>query len=107
MEAVSYTHLPEKPFVSINSLGPELNRRTVSCYGFSKGYALPGLRAGFLYALDKDAFAAVEQVANGSYGGVDYVTPVSYTHLDVYKRPALSARRGTTSCPTTRCGCSR
>ncbi len=68
---------PEKPFVSINSLGPELNRRTVSCYGFSKGYALPGLRAGFLYALDKDAFAAVEQVANGSYGGVDYVTQVA------------------------------
>ena len=29
----------ERPFVSINSLGPELNKKTISFYGFSKGFA--------------------------------------------------------------------
>ena len=68
---------PEKPFISINSLGPDLNQRTISCYGFSKGYALPGLRAGFLYTMGKEAFDRVDAVANGSYGGVDYVTQIA------------------------------
>lgn len=67
----------EKPFISINALGPELNKRTISCYGFSKGYALPGLRAGFLYTLTPEAFAQVNTVANGSYGGVDYLTQIA------------------------------
>lgn len=68
---------PEKPFISINSLGEKLNRKTISCYGFSKGYSLPGLRAGFIYTMGDEAFERVSAVANGSYGGVDYVTQVA------------------------------
>lgn len=65
----------EKPFVSISSLGPELNKRTISCYGFSKGFALAGMRAGYIYTLNKDAFEAVSPLA--SAWGVDVVTQVA------------------------------
>ncbi len=67
----------EKPFVSINTLGPELNRRTITCYGFSKGFALPGLRAGYIYTQSQEAFDAVTRVANGHMCGVDVVTQVA------------------------------
>lgn len=62
-------------FVSISSLGKELNRRTVSCYGFSKGFALAGMRAGYIYTLDREAFDKVLPVA--SAWGVDVVTQVA------------------------------
>ena len=67
----------ERPFVSINSLGPELNRKTISFYGFSKGFGLPGLRAGFLYTLDGDAFAAAMRRSYELAVGVDYLTQVA------------------------------
>ncbi len=65
----------EKPFVSINSLGPELNKRTISCYGFSKGFALPGLRAGFIYTMNQEAFDAIAPIAHNY--SVDVVTQVA------------------------------
>lgn len=66
-----------KPFISINSLGPELNKRTISCYGFSKGFALPGLRAGYIYTMGREAMDQVKQVLNGHLFGVDLVTQVA------------------------------
>ena len=67
----------ERPFVSINSLGPELNKKTISFYGFSKGFGLPGLRAGYLYALNGDAFQAAMRRAYDLAAGVDYLTQVA------------------------------
>lgn len=64
----------EKSFVSINTLGQELNKRTITCYGFSKGFALPGLRAGYIYTRSKDAYDVVRRVANGHVHGVDVLT---------------------------------
>lgn len=67
----------EKKFTSINTLGPELNKRTITCYGFSKGFALPGLRAGYIYTQSKEAYDAVTKIVNGSSRGVDVVTQVA------------------------------
>lgn len=67
----------ERPFVSINSLGPELNKKTISFYGLSKGFALPGLRAGYLYALNGDAFDTAMRRAYDLAAGVDYLTQIA------------------------------
>jgi len=67
----------EKPFVSIASLGPELNKRTISLYGFSKGFGLPGLRAGYIYTQSQEAFDMVMSRANSLAAGVDYLTQVA------------------------------
>lgn len=67
----------ERPFVSINSLGPELNKKTISFYGFSKGFALPGLRAGYLYTLNGDAFNVAMRRAYDLAAGVDYLTQIA------------------------------
>ena len=73
----------EREFVSINALGPELNKKTISFYGFSKGFALPGLRAGFLYALNEEAFNAAMRRGYELAAGVDYLTQVAMkTALD-------------------------
>lgn len=67
----------ERPFVSINSLGPELNKKTISFYGFSKGFGLPGLRAGYLYTLNGYAFQAAMRRAYDLAAGVDYLTQIA------------------------------
>jgi len=67
----------EKPFISINSLGPELNKRTISCYGYSKGFGVPGLRAGYIYTMNKDSFEVVTKAATNIISGVDYVTQIA------------------------------
>ncbi len=46
----------EKPFVSILQLGKERNKKTLSVFGFSKSFGVAGLRAGALYAHDKEIF---------------------------------------------------
>ncbi len=66
----------EKPFVSINSLGPEMNPRTVTVYGFSKGFAIPGLRAGYFCTLCPEPFEKVLEVC-GAFAGVDILTQVA------------------------------
>ena len=67
----------ERPFVSINSLGPELNKKTISFYGFSKGFALPGLRAGYLYTLNAEAFETALHRCYDLAAGVDYLTQIA------------------------------
>ena len=67
----------ERPFVSINSLGPELNKKTISFYGFSKGFALPGLRAGYLYTLNAEAFETAMHRCYELAAGVDYLTQIA------------------------------
>ncbi len=47
----------EKKFISILSLGKELNTKTLSVFGFSKSFGIAGLRAGCLYAHDPEIFA--------------------------------------------------
>lgn len=47
---------PEKPFISINSLGTERNKKTLSVYGFSKSFGVAGLRIGCIYCNDEKVF---------------------------------------------------
>lgn len=67
----------EYRFTSINTLGPDLNRRTITCYGFSKGFSLPGLRAGYIFTMSQEAYDMVLRVVNGHAYGVDVVTQVA------------------------------
>ncbi len=48
--------LGDRPFISINSFGPERNRRTITVYGFSKAYGLAGLRAGCVFCMENEIF---------------------------------------------------
>ncbi len=47
---------PEKPFVSILSLGSLRNKKTLSVYGFSKSFGVAGLRIGCIYCHDPKVF---------------------------------------------------
>ncbi len=47
---------PERDFISILSVNPELNKRVLSVYGFSKCYGVAGLRIGCIYAHDAEIF---------------------------------------------------
>jgi len=53
----------ERPFVSINSLGAERNKKTISIYGFSKAYGVAGLRAGCIYCMDEAVFEKIVDVS--------------------------------------------
>jgi len=53
----------ETPFCSILSLGAERNRQTLSVYGFSKSYAVAGLRIGCIYCQDPAIFQKIVQTS--------------------------------------------
>ena len=55
----------EKPFVSINSLPKELTHRVITSYGIAKGFSLPGLHAGYLSVMDREAYELVRRVTDG------------------------------------------
>ncbi len=44
------TYDPDRPHISIASLNPEINERTITVNGFSKAYAMTGWRLGYLTA---------------------------------------------------------
>lgn len=50
-------------FVSILSLGAERNRKTLSVYGFSKGFGVAGLRIGCVYCTDEALFARLTEAS--------------------------------------------
>lgn len=70
---------PEKPFISILSLGKELNRKTLSVFGFSKSYGIASLRSGALYATEPVIFQ--ELVKNSGVlttaGGITAISQVA------------------------------
>ena len=53
----------ERRFTSILSLGKELNKKTLSVFGFSKSFGVAGLRAGCLYANDAKVFESLLETA--------------------------------------------
>ena len=54
-----------KPFehISMASLGPEIAKRTLSVFGFSKTFALAGFRVGFIVAPDSDVYERIVEVS--------------------------------------------
>lgn len=71
--------LGEKPFVSINSLGGEKNKKTLSVYGFSKAYGLAGLRVGCIYCRDREVFDRLVDASGvmTTAGGVSSLSQVA------------------------------
>jgi len=51
----------DSKFRSILELGKERNKKTLSVFGFSKSFGIAGLRAGCIYAHDKEAFDSILQ----------------------------------------------
>jgi aspartate aminotransferase len=77
--------------VSIASL-PGMAERTITCYTFSKTYAMTGWRAG--YAVAKEPFmTALRKIVLYSTNGV--ATPVQYAMIEALKTPetAIVSRR--------------
>ena len=71
----------DSKFTSILSLGPRRNRKTVSVYGFSKGFGIAGLRAGCVYCQDNELF---EKIVGSSYvdktiGGISSLSQIAGT----------------------------
>jgi aspartate/methionine/tyrosine aminotransferase len=54
---------PEKPFLSILSVDPSKNHRVLSVYGFSKSFAIAGLRAGCIYCSTREHFDRMVDVS--------------------------------------------
>jgi aspartate/methionine/tyrosine aminotransferase len=54
---------PEKPFLSILNVDPAKNHRVLSVYGFSKSFAIAGLRAGCIYCSTQELFDRLVDVS--------------------------------------------
>ncbi len=69
----------ERPFTSILSLGKELNRKTLSVFGFSKSFGIAGLRAGCLYAHDSKIFERLSEQAEvrTTAGGITSLSQIA------------------------------
>ena len=72
---------PGNQFISLNSFGPERNRRTLTVYGFSKSFGIAGLRVGAIWAMNSENY---EKLAEASYvdttiGGVNVLSQVAGT----------------------------
>ncbi len=66
-------------FCSILSLGAERNRKTISVYGFSKGFGVAGLRIGCVYCTDEEAFARLTEASGvlTTAGGLSSLSQVA------------------------------
>ncbi len=69
----------DSKFISILSLGPERNRKTVSVYGFSKGFGIAGLRAGCVYCQDEELFEKIVDSSNvdKTIGGISSLSQIA------------------------------
>jgi aminotransferase len=73
-------------FTSVHSLPPELTRRTVTIYGFSKTFAMAGLRAAFMLCPDDEAYerfflaSAMPQTAGGIAPIVQVAAAAAFEH---------------------------
>ena len=66
-------------FTSIVSLGAERNRRTLSVYGFSKGFGIAGLRAGCIYCHDDELFEKIvyASAVDKTIGGISSLSQIA------------------------------
>ncbi len=69
----------DSKFTSILALGPERNKRTISVYGFSKGFGIAGLRAGCVYCLDKKLFENIvsSSQVDKTIGGISSLSQIA------------------------------
>lgn len=70
---------PGNEFISLNSFGPERNKRTLTVYGFSKSFGIAGLRVGAVWAMNQENY---EKLVEASYvdstiGGINVLSQVA------------------------------
>lgn len=70
---------PDAKFNSILNLGNDRNRRTLSVFGFSKSFGIAGLRAGCVYAQDRELFEKVVEASQveSTIGGISALSQVA------------------------------
>jgi aspartate/methionine/tyrosine aminotransferase len=59
--------------------GTELNKRTISVYGFSKSFSIAGLRAGLLYCSNQDVFDKLVEFSqvDSTIGGISSISQIA------------------------------
>ena len=69
----------DSKFTSILALGPERNKKTISVYGFSKGYGIAGLRAGCVYCQDEQLFERIVKTSDveKTIGGISSLSQIA------------------------------
>lgn len=70
---------PDAKFNSILNLGNDRNKRTLSVFGFSKSFGIAGLRAGCVYAQDRELFEKVVEASQveSTIGGISALSQVA------------------------------
>jgi len=70
---------PEKEFISILSLGPERNKKTLSVFGFSKSFGVAGLRIGCIYCHDEEVFNKIVENSDvmTTAGGISTLSQIA------------------------------
>ena len=66
-------------FNSICSFGAKANKRTISVFGFSKSFGIPGLRVGCIYCQDEEVFEQIVKTSlvESTIGGVSALSQVA------------------------------
>lgn len=84
---------PNISFRSLHSLPLESRRKTITIYGFSKGYALAGLRAAFVILPDSDTYRQFIDTAQipSTAGGITTLSQVAATAALRDARPWANA----------------
>lgn len=70
---------PDSEFISILSLGVERNMKTLSLFGFSKSFAVAGLRIGAVYCNDKESFDKIVNISGvmTTAGGISSLSQIA------------------------------
>ena len=69
----------DSKFTSILALGPERNKRTISVYGFSKGFGVAGLRIGCIYCQNNELFEELVRSSqvDKTIGGISSLSQIA------------------------------
>lgn len=72
---------PQHEYINIASLHPEIAKKTISIYGFSKTFGLAGLRVGFIAAPSEKIFDKIlrKSEASSTAGGVSTLSQIAAT----------------------------
>lgn len=64
----------DRKHISIASLGPEVADITLSAWGFSKTWSLPGLQSGYLACTNPVMFKSIQKLARGIMRGTNTIS---------------------------------
>ncbi len=70
---------PGNNFNSLLEFGPEMNKRTLSVYGFSKTFGVAGLRIGCIFATNQENYEKLAQTSmvDQTIGGINLLSQIA------------------------------